>query len=1015
MNCFSNGYHSLRLFVENDGKPGLYKNQIAALGATLAHFSTKSEPALIAMPTGTGKTAVMIVLSYAFKAKKVLVITPSMLVREQITKQFKDPKLLIDNGIISGENILPRVYELASIENDAIRWQEIIRDHDVVVGIPGTISQIQNIETTIGRDSFDFVFIDEAHHSRADSWMNILKTFSSAKQILLTATPFRRDKKDIRARLVYNYPLKQAFEDGLFSKISLVTVDTSLDGTDEDKNIRIAKKAEDIYENRNHADHKIIIRTDRRTNADNLLGLYRSHTKLNLEVVHSRLSERTVRSRIRKLTSGELDGIICVDMMGEGYDFPSLKIAAVHIPHKSLAITLQFVGRISRTNTEEGNLATVIAGEHEFKIESHQLYKNDTHDWSIVLPDLHKAKIQKTEEEQEFFDSFNEQTTPRAVPATTTAEGDLTIEDDDLRPFFHTKVYQVIKQSFHEEDEVVDITKEIEFSGTDALNNPIIRHHHVSTSYDVSVHVVSELKKPAWYLGDEELSDVKNELFVVYFDRDNSMLFISATLKDNELYEHIASQYIQEDVGTHEMIPLPILKRLMAGWVEPKMYNVGMKSRKTKGNSEAYKNILGSLAQKGVLPSDKYNYTRGHSFGGGFDPILGKQVLAGISTSSKVWSLEDNKIKYLVEWFKYIARKVGDPEMDKRPSPLSELDSGKVVNVFPDFVPFFADWDSQLYHKSTRVVFIDADDEVAESALLCSCTIEIINYSGNEITMQISKGAIASKLKYVIEPRISFHCADDTEYRLAIRKGQKFGSPEHLLSILNENPINIFYENLAKLVGKVYFEYAGSINTITDAQIQPHGWPQTVNITKEYYTEADVELNSANGDSRSSIHEYVIELARREFDVVFYDHGSLEIADVIGISAQKVQFYHCKKQDGDSPRVSVDDIYEVAGQAVKSGNWAHRKLLIKQLYDRADQNDTSTRLKKGTLAEIKNILDTYDNPIIPVVITIVQPGLKTSNLNAQQESAFARVKTLLSGADTFLQDISQCKLHVLCS
>ncbi len=396
MSCFTNGHASLNLFKESNGVPALYKNQVAAVGAAMSHFSTKSDPALIAMPTGTGKTAVMIILSYAFKANKVLVITPSMLVREQITKQFKNPELLTRKGIIGGDNILPNVYELTGIENDPNRWTTIIAENDVVVGIPGTIDQIDNIETTIGKDTFDLVFVDEAHHSRAKSWISILRKFSSAKQILLTATPFRRDKKDIKARLIYNYPLKQAFEEKLFSKINLVAVNTANVTSEDEKNIRIAKAAETVYNARQHQDHKIIIRTDRKSSAVHLLELYSQQTNLKLNVIHSKLGDRTVRSRIKGLTSGELDGIICVDMMGEGYDFPALKIAAVHIPHKSLAITLQFVGRISRTNTEEGNTATVVAGEHEFKIDSHQLYKTDSRDWSIILPDLHKAKIQKT-------------------------------------------------------------------------------------------------------------------------------------------------------------------------------------------------------------------------------------------------------------------------------------------------------------------------------------------------------------------------------------------------------------------------------------------------------------------------------------------------------------------------------------------------------------------------------------------------------------------------------------------
>ena len=89
------------------------------------------------------------------------------------------------------------------------------------------------------------------------------------------------------------------------------------------------------------------------------------------------------------------------------------------------------------------------------------------------------------------------------------------------------------------------------------------------------------------------------------------------------------------------MIYLPLLKRAMAGWQNEKMYNLGMKSRKTKGNDEAYKQTLGPQVQKSILPSDKFGYTRGHSFGGAYDSVLEKDVLLGISTSSKIWSLDE--------------------------------------------------------------------------------------------------------------------------------------------------------------------------------------------------------------------------------------------------------------------------------------------------------------------------------------------------------------------------------------
>jgi len=1011
MSCFEKGFNDIHLFANKNDKQGLYKNQIGAIGAALAHFSTKFEPALITMPTGTGKTAVMVILSYALSARKVLVITPSQLVREQIAESFRTPRLLIEKGILQNKN-LPNVYELVTITSEKALWDKILKVNDVVVGIPKTLNKILDSNNPIDKNTFDLIFVDEAHHSRAISWSNLLSFFSSAKQILLTATPFRRDNKNIKARLIYNYPLKQAYEDKLFSKIEFVPVNTKLFDTADDKNIAIAKKAENIFNSRAHKDHRIIIRTDRKVDADKLAEVYKSHTQLKLALIHSNLGRTTIKSKIKELTKGIVDGIICVDMMGEGYDFPALKIAAVHIPHKSLAITLQFIGRISRTNISNGSVATVIAGEQEFKIDSHQLYKEDSKDWSIVLPDLHKSKIQKTESEQDFFDSFEDLTnTHDNIPFEF--EETLTIEDDDLNPFFHAKIYRIVTQlKLDEGSKLIDIHKSIDFTGTDCLKNPIIRHHHISSIYEVAIYVVSELKKPDWYLNNKKFYNIKNELFIIYFDRNNSIIFIGSTIKENELYEHIVSQYIESGVF-NDMIPMPHLKRAMAGWIEPKMYNVGLKSRKTRGNGESYKQIMGSLAQMAVLPTDKYGYTRGHSFGGGFDPVFQKEILLGISTSSKVWSLEDNKIKYFVEWCANIAKKVNDPNMDNLATPLSELDSGKVVDSFLKEKIFFADWDSNQYYHFATIVFIDNDELPVHSALLCSCRIHIYDQTEDRISFIISKENFECKIDYRLSPRVNFEYASNTTHKLSIAKGQSYGSTSSILYLLNESPINLFYESLSKQIGCVLFEFSSEkIKTIDAKQIVLHSWPSTVNVFKEFYSQQEIRqgLNKIH-----SIHEYIIEQAKLDYDVVFYDHASLEIADVIGFKKGKVQFWHCKKQSNPEPNCSIKDIYEVCGQAVKSVIWSNRKLLINQICNRADQNNSSRRLKKGDLETIRDILESFDNPIIPVDITIVHPGLKSQNLDHIQKMAFDRIKLLLSGANSYLTEVSSCKLLVMCS
>jgi superfamily II DNA or RNA helicase len=93
-----------------------------------------------------------------------------------------------------------------------------------------------------------------------------------------------------------------------------------------------------------------MVRTDSQARAKELLETYGKATGLRLRLVMSEHSIGHVKRIIRDLRSGDLDGIVCVNMLGEGFDLPNLKIAAIHTPHKSLAVTLQFIGRFARTS-----------------------------------------------------------------------------------------------------------------------------------------------------------------------------------------------------------------------------------------------------------------------------------------------------------------------------------------------------------------------------------------------------------------------------------------------------------------------------------------------------------------------------------------------------------------------------------------------------------------------------------------------------------------------------------------
>ena len=84
-------------------------------------------------------------------------------------------------------------------------------------------------------DFFDFIIIDECHRGGANdegSWREILKYFSPAVQLGLTATPKRKDNVDTYAYFgepVYIYSLKDGINDGFLTPFKVKQIQTTMD------------------------------------------------------------------------------------------------------------------------------------------------------------------------------------------------------------------------------------------------------------------------------------------------------------------------------------------------------------------------------------------------------------------------------------------------------------------------------------------------------------------------------------------------------------------------------------------------------------------------------------------------------------------------------------------------------------------------------------------------------------------------------------------------------------------
>ena len=136
---------------------------------------------------------------------------------------------------------------------------------------------------------------------------------------------------------------------------------------------------------------------------------------------------------------------------------------------------------------------------------------------------------------------------------------------------------------------------------------------------------------------------------------------------------------------------------------------------------------------------------------------------------------------------------------------------------------------------------------------------------------------------------------------------------------------------------------------------------------------------------RISVH-YALEarLQASDHDVVYYDHGSGELADYVTFEKSgerlSIRFYHCKGSGGAAAGHRLSDVYELAGQAVKSARWALKQRVLASIRRRFTLNIGSHRFVKGDLAKLETLLAESAAAQIEFEFIAVQPGIRKAGL-----------------------------------
>lgn len=320
---------------------------------------------MLQMPTGTGKTYLFtsIINDIVNASKKVrrevhiLVVAHRTELIDQISTTLN--RFEVAHGFIQG----PRQQQL-------FRRVQVASIMSVL-----TSRNYYNIE----RLNYDYIIIDEAHHSIADTYQRLFEMFPEAKKLGVTATPWRFNHESFKPLydiLIQSPQISWFIEHHLLSDFDYVSIRPDSDiqrlvdatevspmgdfvNSELDNALNQQRIRSRVFESyRKFAmGRKGIIYAINKKHAAKLAALYNKNGIASVAIDCDTPKEDRQRL-IDRFKAGEILVLVNVNIFTEGFDCPDVSFIQLARPTRSLALYLQQVGRGLRM--VEGKSKTII-------------------------------------------------------------------------------------------------------------------------------------------------------------------------------------------------------------------------------------------------------------------------------------------------------------------------------------------------------------------------------------------------------------------------------------------------------------------------------------------------------------------------------------------------------------------------------------------------------------------------------------------------------------------------------
>ena len=946
---------------------GLRKPQIAAIFNVLSHWRVEDDLGTVIMPTGTGKTETMLSLLIAQRCPRLLMVVPSDPLRTQIAEKFITLGHLqkIDFGVIKPTAIKPIVGVLCENFKTTEELLTYMQKCNVIVTTMDLISNgSTELQATLSHN-VSHIFIDEAHHVKAPTWQHFRSLCPKEKIIQFTATPFRNDGQNLDGKFIFNYSLKKAQEDGYFKKIELLQVN-EWDNTKADQAI-VDVAIERLRSDLEHYDHILMARCNTQAKADAVYKLYQAYPEFNPVVIHTGLTKTEREEAKRKILSKKAKIIVCVDMLGEGFDLPNLKIAAFHNIRKSLPITIQLAGRFTRTKFDEklGNASIIVnLKDADVKKELEEFYALGA-DWNSLLPKVSTTRIKKEVDFSQFLNGF-------------TGLEESKIPFQSLTPALSTVVYK------NHTNEWFPTNFKEGLTGVDELD---YLFPDINREAKTLVIITGKKQNIDWGYS-KDIYDILWSLYVIHWDTKNNLLFINAS--DNAgVYRDLAKAIIGENAQLIDKIDV---FKAFHGIERVRLQNVGLKE--FFGRNVSFSMRTGYDIEKALALADQQSAEKAFVFGTGYEN--GEKTSIGCSYRGRIWARKDGDIQELVEWFHNVGNKLIRTDIDPN-TILRETLIPNSVSKRPIVLPFAVDWCEEVFLQPEERIIFEINGVCIE---FYNTELELVDATERgELIFMLSTPDISIKFKQVLfnndrydDFRIERLAGPNEIYLARIGKRQ-FTLEEFFYNY----PVTWWFVDGSSLCGNEYIELKHLIPSFPKEQIIKKDWAG-VNLRKESQGIFPKKEDSIQ-------YRIISELKEGDFDLIYDDDYSGEIADIITVKQFdqdiNIQLDHLKFASTGRVAQLVDDLYEVCGQTVKSINWKFKEskeffehLLRREIKKR--KGHSCSRIELGSKDKISYFKEIARRGFpVEFEIFIVQPGLSASIPSDEQLSLLAVVSSYL--------------------